>query len=394
MKKKYNVIWIDDEWDKMTAFKDECEIIHQIHLEPFRTQKAGMEELDKNLNKWDAVKKQSRIAKRIHVGRLNSDTGEVSLSSRFLELHPEYVAESVFYEDNQLVVRTDAEVEAIRNEAQSDLSWRCDCISFGLTYSLWEMAKRHGIISSLKSVFGEDGLDLLRLGIYELCSHSMAMHNYEDWLSMYYLPDAQPLSGQKISRLLATVTQEKIDDLKIGDSVCTKAYKRAVFNGVSFPIGSRQEDLATMYRIIDKASSVKMIPAVTYYYRINRYGSLTNTKVFENSCDMMFAETERFEFLTDNYPDLAEMIAKNIVYMLTDNIKNIARICRSMRQFEGNGYAKKAADSICRFWTKTRNKTPLKNTDLKHKIFLDMFSEHCYMAIRITGLLLRMGIWR
>ena len=55
MKKKYNVIWIDDEWDKMTAFKDECEIIHQIHLEPFRTQKAGMEELDKNLNKWDAV---------------------------------------------------------------------------------------------------------------------------------------------------------------------------------------------------------------------------------------------------------------------------------------------------------------------------------------------------
>ena len=55
MRKKYNVIWIDDEWDKMTAFKDECEIIHQIHLEPFRTQKDGMEELDRNLNAWDAV---------------------------------------------------------------------------------------------------------------------------------------------------------------------------------------------------------------------------------------------------------------------------------------------------------------------------------------------------
>ena len=55
MRKKYNVIWIDDEWDKMIAFKDECEIIHQIHLEPFRTQKDGMEELDKNLNAWDAV---------------------------------------------------------------------------------------------------------------------------------------------------------------------------------------------------------------------------------------------------------------------------------------------------------------------------------------------------
>ena len=52
---KYNVIWIDDEWDKMTAFKEECETIHSIHLEPFRTQKAGMEELDNNLNAWDAV---------------------------------------------------------------------------------------------------------------------------------------------------------------------------------------------------------------------------------------------------------------------------------------------------------------------------------------------------
>lgn len=190
-----------------------------------------------------------------------------------------------------------------------------------------------------------------------------------------------------------TVPQESDNDLKIGDSVCTKAFRRAVFNGVSFPVGSRQEDLATMYRLIDKASSVKMIPAVTYYYRINRYGSLTNTKAFENSCDMMYAETARFEFLTDNYPDLAEMIAKNIVYMLTDNIKNIARICSSMRQFEENEYAKKSADCICRFWTKTRSTTPLKNTDLKHKVFLDLFSNNSNMAIIITGLLVRTGIW-
>ena len=52
---KYNVIWIDDEWTKMSAFKDECEVIHGIHLEPFTTQKSGMEELDRNLNSWDAV---------------------------------------------------------------------------------------------------------------------------------------------------------------------------------------------------------------------------------------------------------------------------------------------------------------------------------------------------
>lgn len=37
-------------------------------------------------NRWDPVKKQSRVAKRIHVGRLNSDTGEVSLSKSFWKL--------------------------------------------------------------------------------------------------------------------------------------------------------------------------------------------------------------------------------------------------------------------------------------------------------------------
>lgn len=55
MNKEYNVIWIDDEYDKMNAFQDECKIIHHINLVPFRTQKSGMEALDNNLDKFDGV---------------------------------------------------------------------------------------------------------------------------------------------------------------------------------------------------------------------------------------------------------------------------------------------------------------------------------------------------
>lgn len=55
MKKIYNVIWIDDEYDKMSAFQEECEEIHGIKLHPFRTQKSGMDALDNNLEKWDGV---------------------------------------------------------------------------------------------------------------------------------------------------------------------------------------------------------------------------------------------------------------------------------------------------------------------------------------------------
>lgn len=54
-KNKYKVIWIDDEYDKMLAFRRECEKIHDIQLTPFRTQKEGMEALDRDIDGWDAV---------------------------------------------------------------------------------------------------------------------------------------------------------------------------------------------------------------------------------------------------------------------------------------------------------------------------------------------------
>ena len=51
----YNVLWIDDEWDKMTTFQQECEEIHGLHLEPFRTRKAGMEAFERDIDHWDAI---------------------------------------------------------------------------------------------------------------------------------------------------------------------------------------------------------------------------------------------------------------------------------------------------------------------------------------------------
>ena len=161
-------------------------------------------------NQWDSEKKQSRIAKRVHVGRLNEETGRVSCGKKYLEAHPELVGKELFYEDNKLVERTPWQQEVMANENE-DFSYRCDAISFGLTYACWEIAQKHKILSSLDEVFGAKGRDLLRLAIYQLCSNRQAMQNYEDWMCMNYLPDAIPLSGQRISEILATVTQEQMD---------------------------------------------------------------------------------------------------------------------------------------------------------------------------------------
>ena len=63
MKTVYDVIWIDDKWEEMDAFMEECKVIHQIHLHPFETQEAGMDEFDKNPKKWDAIILDARLEK-------------------------------------------------------------------------------------------------------------------------------------------------------------------------------------------------------------------------------------------------------------------------------------------------------------------------------------------
>ncbi len=51
----YNVLWIDDEWDKMPIFKKNCESLYNICLEPYRTRKDGINALEKDITHWDAV---------------------------------------------------------------------------------------------------------------------------------------------------------------------------------------------------------------------------------------------------------------------------------------------------------------------------------------------------
>lgn len=54
-KNKYKILWIDDEWDKMTTFQLECKELYGLYLEPYRTRKEGMEAFERNIDDWDAV---------------------------------------------------------------------------------------------------------------------------------------------------------------------------------------------------------------------------------------------------------------------------------------------------------------------------------------------------
>lgn len=52
---QYNILWIDDEYDKFSAFIQECEEIHSIGIDAYRTCQDGLLALERDLDKWDAV---------------------------------------------------------------------------------------------------------------------------------------------------------------------------------------------------------------------------------------------------------------------------------------------------------------------------------------------------
>lgn len=57
----YNILWIDDEWDKMTTFQRECKELYGLYLEPYRTRKDGIEALENNIDHWDAALLDARM---------------------------------------------------------------------------------------------------------------------------------------------------------------------------------------------------------------------------------------------------------------------------------------------------------------------------------------------
>ena len=138
------------------------------------------------------------------------ETGQVHLGRKFLTNNPEYAGKFWLYDNNQLIEQEPFEQPDTDNEPQP--SWRGEDVELGLTWAAWQFAVDHGLLEDLQETFGEDtGTELLRFAIYRLCGEDSGMMNYADWLALVWLPQAQPLSSQRISEQLAVVDQSLMD---------------------------------------------------------------------------------------------------------------------------------------------------------------------------------------
>ena len=61
----------------------------------------------------------------------------------------------------------------------------------------------------------------------------------------------------------------------VGVMAWNKMYRRDLFNDIQYPVGHLSEDTATTHRVIYKAQSIFLLDRPLYYYRVSRYGSIT-----------------------------------------------------------------------------------------------------------------------
>lgn len=87
-------------------------------------------------------------------------------------------------------------------------------------------------------------------------------------------------------------------DREIKSHAWDKLARRHVFDGVRYPVGRVYEDMATTYKIFDKANCVVTLPYVGYNYRQNT-GGITNVerhsaRWIRNEVDVIVAWKERY----------------------------------------------------------------------------------------------------
>ena len=163
---------------------------------------------------WDPVRKRSRSINRRHVGRLHED-GHVTPSPGFLASFPQYAGYTLYYGANKQLVdemtyRQDFPDSPGPKRDADDLT-RLATLQCGMTWAAMAIAEESGLYRDLVSVFGEkNARGLLDLAIYKLDAGN-AMASFEPWWQSVYLKSSAPMSDQRISELLSSVTPGDFD---------------------------------------------------------------------------------------------------------------------------------------------------------------------------------------
>lgn len=106
------------------------------------------------------------------------------------------------------------------------------------------------------------------------------------------------------------ITQEEFFDSvlqndRIGNYICTKLFRRDLFEDIRFPVGEIFEDVSTVYKLILESKRLYVINECLYHY-VKREDSLTETVDEKGAMQLYRAVKIRNQAIVDIFPNLRE----------------------------------------------------------------------------------------
>ena len=136
------------------------------------------------------------------------------------------------------------------------------------------------LYSDILSYADENNLDVVCFDVYEVKGEKIKYNNRFNENKVFNGKDA-----------LYKILTDEIDN-----SACDKVYKRALWDGVEFPVGRSFEDVATTYKVFHKSELVGYYKRAYYYY-VKREGSIVATSFNAvKRYDYFVGYKDRFEF--------------------------------------------------------------------------------------------------
>ena len=119
----------------------------------------------------------------------------------------------------------------------------------------------------------------------------------------------------------------------IGNTVWRKLFKKKLFKGITFPINRTYEDIHVTHKLILKANKITVLPDAKYFFRRHNKSITKSPKTIRKSSDIVYANIVRYNDLSKQYPQLKELMMKNIIDY---SIKLISVCSRNKSEIEDN----------------------------------------------------------
>ncbi len=116
----------------------------------------------------------------------------------------------------------------------------------------------------------------------------------------YGFPQRKLLDRQGALRCL-------LENRFLDDALYDKLWKRQLVQLIRFPEGRTYEDLATVYRLLERAQKILCLPEQKYHYRRHR-GSIVGDSSLPNRMNHYLAARQRYADMAERYPELEPLL--------------------------------------------------------------------------------------